>query len=229
VQLYFFMRSRTYKEVKTQIDKNKAYPIDEAIGLLKKVAKTKFDSGVELHLNLGIDTKAGDQQIRSSVTLPHGTGKSKRIAAFTSDPAKAKKAGATIAGAEELIDEIKKTEKTDFDVAVAEPAMMKNLAKIAKTLGTRGLMPSPKTGTVTPDIEKAIKELTGGKINFKNDDTANIHQLIGKISWESDKLKQNIETFLDAINKAKPATSKGEYIKSATLCTTMSPGIRVAV
>ena len=221
------MRSKQYQEQKKQVDKNKAYPLDQALDLLKSISKTKFDAGVELHLNLGIDPKDGEQLVRGSITLPHGTGKTKKIAAFTADPEKAKKAGATIAGGEELIDEIKRTEKLDFDVAVAEPAMMKSLAKVARFLGPRGLMPSPKTGGVTPNIEKAIKDLTGGKINFKNDDTANIHQSVGKISWEESKLKQNIESFIDAVNKAKPSVSKGIYIKSATLCTTMSPGIKV--
>lgn len=223
------MHSKRYQLVKKQVASGEKYSLAEAVDLLKKNSKTKFNEGVEIHLNLGIDPKKGDQQIRSAVTLPHGTGKTKKIAAFTINPDKAKAAGAAIAGGEELIEEIKKTEKTDFDIAVAEPALMKSLAKIAKTLGTRGLMPSPKTGTVAEDIAKAIKELAGGKINFKNDDTANIHQLVGKISWDKEKIIENIKTFLDAVKKAKPAAMKGEYILRAVVCTTMSPGVKVAV
>ncbi|NQU77733.1 50S ribosomal protein L1 [Candidatus Falkowbacteria bacterium] len=223
------MRSKRYQEQKKQIEKDKVYTLDEALDLLKSSSKSKFDESVEIHLSLGIDPKDGEQLIRGSITLPHATGKTKKIAAFTSSPDKAKKAGASLAGGTELIDEIKKTEKTDFEVAVAEPALMKDLAKIARLLGPRGLMPTPKSGTVTPDIEKAIKELAAGKINFKNDDTANIHQLIGKISLDKEKLAENITAFAEAIEKARPSASKGEHIKSITLCTTMGPGIKISL
>ena len=223
------MRSKHYQSIKQKIDNNKTYAINEAVDILKKTASKKFDESVEVHIKLGIDTKKGEQQVRGAVALPHSTGKIIKIAAFTNSPEKAKKAGAIIAGGQELIDEIKKTEKTDFEVAVAEPIMMKQIAPIARILGTRGLMPSPKTGTVTPDIEKAIKELTGGKVNFKNDDTGNIHQLVGKASLNNNELFENIKTFIEAIKKFKPSGVKGEYIKNVTLCTTMGPGVRLTV
>lgn len=212
-------------------DQNKIYTLDEALDFIISNSKEKFDTGVEIHLNLGIDPKKSEQQIRSTITLPHGTGKTKKIAAFV-DPdkeAEAKEAGADIIGGEELIAEIKKTEKTDFDIAVATPKMMPHLAKIAKILGTRGLMPSPKNETVTPNIKKTITELKKGKIAFKNDNTGNIHQLIGKVSFGKDKLKENFEIFIGAIKKVKPASAKGIYIKSATICTSMGPGIKIAV
>ncbi|MFH0955905.1 MAG: 50S ribosomal protein L1 [Candidatus Falkowbacteria bacterium] len=214
-----------------EYDANKAYPIMEAIELSKKLSKTKFDASMEIHFRLGIDTKKGEQQVRLAVSLPNGTGKTIKVAAFVT-PGKeeeAKKAGADYVGGEELINEIKKTEKTDFQVAVAEPAMMKNLAAIAKILGTRGLMPSPKNETVTPNPAKAVEELKKGKVSLKNDDTGNVHVAIGKISFETEKLVQNFEMLLEAIRKAKPATSKGIYIKKAYISSTMGPGIKLAL
>lgn len=214
-----------------EYDVNKAYPIAEAVELTKKLSKTKFDASLEIHFRLGIDTKKGEQQVRLAVSLPNGTGKTIKVAAFVT-PAKeeeTRKAGADYVGGEELINEIKKTEKTDFQVAVAEPAMMKNLSSIAKILGTRGLMPSPKNETVTPNPAKAVLELKKGKISLKNDDTGNVHVAIGKISFETGKLTQNFETLLEAIRKAKPATSKGIYIKKAYISSTMGPGIKIAL
>ena len=221
------MHSKHYQSIKQKIDNNKTYAINEAIDIIKKTASKKFDESVEVHIKLGIDPKKSEQHVRGAVALPHSTGKTIKIAAFTNSPEKAKKAGAIIAGGQELIDEIKKTEKTDFEVTVAEPTMMKQIAPIARILGTRGLMPSPKTGTVTPDIEKAIKELTGGKVNFKNDDTGNIHQLVGKASLNNNELFENIKMFTEAIKKIKPSGVKGEYIKSVTVCSTMGPGVRI--
>jgi large subunit ribosomal protein L1 len=215
----------------TEYDKLKAYPIAEAIELTKKLSKTKFDASVEVHFHLGIDIKKGEQQVRVAVPLPHGTGKTITVAAFVS-PAKEKEvreAGADIVGSEELIAEIKKTEKTNFQVAVAEPAMMKNLGQIAKILGTRGLMPSPKNETVTTDPAKAVRELKKGKVSLKNDDTGNVHVAIGKVSFDSQKLIQNFEVLLEAIRKAKPSSSKGVYLKNITVCSTMGPGIKVAI
>lgn len=212
-------------------DKNRAYPIAEAIELTKKFSKTKFDASVELHFRLGIDTRKGEQQVRAAVALPHGTGKTLKVAAFVSagKEKEVKAAGADIAGGDELIAEIKKTEKTDFDVAVAEPAMMKNLAAIAKILGTRGLMPSLKNDTITPNPAKAVAELKKGKVSFRNDDTGNVHVAIGKISFDAQKLNDNFSTLLEAIKKAKPASSKGAYIKNISITSTMGPGIKVAV
>ena len=219
------------KKETIEFDRNKAYPIAEAVELTKKLSKTKFDASLEVHFRLGIDTKKGEQQVRLAVSLPHGTGKTIKVAAFvTPDKEKeVREAGADYVGGEELINEIKKTEKTDFQVAVAEPAMMKNLAVIAKILGTRGLMPSPKNETVTPNPVKAVLELKKGKVSLKNDDTGNVHVAIGKVSFETEKLAQNFETLLEAVKKAKPATSKGIYIKKVSISSTMGPGIKLAL
>lgn len=219
------------KKQTIEFDKSKTYPIVEAIELAKKSSKTKFDAAVEIHFHLGIDAKKGEQQVRLAVSLPHGTGKTVKVAAFVA-PDKEKEtraAGADYAGGEDLINEIKKTEKTDFQVAVAEPAMMKNLAPIAKILGTRGLMPSPKNETVTTDPAKAVAALKKGKISLKNDDSGNLHAAIGKISFAPEKLVQNFETLLEAVKKAKPAASKGIYLKNVSLSSTMGPGIKVAL
>ncbi len=219
------------KKEKVDFDKLKAYSIEEAITLTKKLSKTKFDASVEVHFRLGIDARKGDQQIRTAVSLPHGTGKTIKVAAFVS-PGKekeVKEAGADLVGGEDLVAEIKKTEKTDFQVAVAEPAMMKFLGQIAKILGTRGLMPSPKNETVTPDPAKAVKELKKGKVSFKNDDTGNIHVIIGKISFDDNKLKENYETILAAIKKAKPTSSKGVYLENISISSSMGPGVKVII
>lgn len=214
-----------------EFDKSLTYKPEMALELVKKLHKAKFDASIELHFRLGIDPKKGDQQIRTAVSLPHGTGKDVKIAAFVSkDNEKAvKDAGADIVGGEELIEEIKKTEKTDFEVAVAEPAMMKNLAKVAKILGTRGLMPSPKNETVTDDPVKAVKELKKGKVNIKNDATSNVHTVIGKVSFDDKKLLENFKTILDAVQKAKPAKAKGQYIKNIVLSSSMGPGVKVNI
>ena len=216
-------------ENQVEFDKEKIYSIEEAVGLTKQLSKTKFDASVEIHFRLGIDPKKGDQQIRSTVSLPHGTGKTIKVAAFVSpeNEKSVKEAGADYVGGEDLVAEIKKTEKTDFQVAVAEPAMMRNLAQIAKILGTRGLMPSPKNDTVTPDPAKAVAELKKGKVSFKNDDTGNIHVAIGKISFDDKKLLENYNTLFEAIQKAKPASSKGIYIKNISISSSMGPGIRI--
>ncbi len=224
-------RKNNMTEEKKEFDKLTVYPLTEAITLVKKLDKAKFDASIEVHIRLGINPKKGDQQVRTAVSLPHGTGKSVKVAAFVSDDKieEAKKAGADYAGNEDLVAEIKKTEKTDFQVAVAEPAMMKNLAKIAKILGTRGLMPSPKNDTVTPDPISAIAELKKGKISFKNDDTANIHAAIGKVSFDDKKLTENFDALLDAIKKAKPTGAKGVYIKNITLASSMGPGVKIEI
>lgn len=220
------------KKEKVQVDwdRLKAYPVEEAIELTKKLSKTNFDASVEVHFRLGIDPKKGDQQIRTAVSLPHGTGKTIKVAAFVSaDKEKeVKAAGADIVGGDDLIAEIKKTEKTDFQVAVAEPAMMKNLAQIAKILGTRGLMPSPKNETVSTDPAKMVAELKKGKVSFKNDDTGNVHVVIGKISFDSQKLSENFNTILDTVRKAKPAKSKGVFIKNISITSSMGPGVKVS-
>lgn len=219
------------KDNSGEFDRLKAYPAEEAFELTKKLSKTKFDASIEIHVRLGIDPKKGDQQIRTAVSLPHGTGKSVRVAAFVSadKEAEVKAAGADIVGGDELIAEIKKTEKTDFAVAVAEPAMMKNLAQIAKILGTRGLMPSPKNETVSLNPAKTVQELKKGKISFKNDDTGNVHAIIGKVSFETQKLAENFNTIIDVIKKIKPAKAKGIYIKNISIASSMGPGIKVVI
>ena len=214
-----------------EFDKNKTYSIAEAIELCKELKKPKFDASIEAHFRLGIDTKKGDQQVRSAVSLPHGSGKVLKVAAFVSaDKEKAvKEAGADLVGGEDLIEEISRTEKTDFEVAIAEIDMMKHLAKIAKILGTRGLMPSPKNDTVTNNPVKAVEELKKGKISFKNDDTGNVHAIIGKVSFENKKLEENLVALVEAVRKVKPASSKGVYIKNLSINVTMGPGVKVSL
>ncbi|MDO8425517.1 MAG: 50S ribosomal protein L1 [bacterium] len=207
----------------------KLYDSAEALELVKRASTSKFDGAVEVHIRLGIDPKKGDQQVRATVVLPHGTGKTKRVAAFVNAEkmAEAKAAGADIVGGKELVEQIKTTEKIEFDVAVATPDMMKDLASIAKLLGPRGLMPSPKNGTVTTAISETVTNLKGGMVAFKNDDTANVHQIIGRVSWDVSKLQENYATFMEAIRRAKPGSSKGVYVRSITLAPTMGPGVKV--
>lgn len=221
--------SKRFNELQKLVDPKKSYPLAEAIELVKKTAGTKFDSTVELHFKLGIDPKKGDQQVRGTISLPHGTGKTKKVAAFVSgDKAKeAKEAGADVIGAEELVDEIAKTGKIDFEVAIATPDMMPKLAKAAKVLGPKGLMPNPKTETVGTNVKKMIEELKKGKISFKNDDTANLHVTVGRASFDAAKLMENVSAVLDAVGRAKPASSKGTYMLSVTMTSTMGPGVKV--
>ncbi len=218
-------RMKTNSEL---VDKDKVYSIEEAVELAKKTATTKFVGSVEVHIKTAIDAKKTDQAIRGSITLPHGTGKTKRIAAFVSEgkEAEAKAAGATIVGGEELIKQIKETEKTDFDVAIAEPSMMPKLAAIAKVLGTRGMMPNPKTGTISDNIAGAIAEIAGGKINFKNDNTGNVHQIIGKTNFEASQLLENLKKFMEAFHASKPAAVKKQFVISSSINSTMGPGIK---
>ena len=226
-------KTKTVKKVDNSAiyDRLKTYSIEEALEIVKKLTKTKFDASVEVHFRLGINTKKGDQQVRGAVSLPNGTGKTVKVAAFVSleNEKAVKAAGADFVGGDELIAEIKKTEKTDFQVAIAEPALMKNLAVIAKILGTRGLMPSPKNDTVTTNPAKTVEELKKGKISFKNDDTANVHTVIGKASFDTKKLIENYQTLLETIKKAKPASSKGTFIKNISVSSSMSAGVRVSI
>ncbi|MCX6780310.1 MAG: 50S ribosomal protein L1 [Candidatus Magasanikbacteria bacterium] len=213
-----------------KVDKNKVYSIDEAIKLIKETSGVKFDASVEVHANLGIDPKKGDQQIRSTVVLPHGIGKTKKIAVFVSSEKEkeAKESGADVIYMEEDIKKLKDTGKIDFEIAITTPDMMPKMAAVAKVLGPKGLMPNPKTETVGPNLKKMVDELKRGKITFKNDDTSNIHQLVGKVSFDEAKLKENITIFVDALKKAKPSSSKGTYIKNLVLCSTMGPAIRLS-
>lgn len=222
-------RGKKYQAAVKQIDVTKTYGAREALELAVKTVATKFDSTIELHLNLGIDTKKGEQQVRGTIIPPHSVGKTKRIAVFAQGKAveDAKKTGAAIVGGVELIEEIRKTGKIDFDLALATPDMMKDLAKVAKVLGPRGLMPNPKSETVTPDIAKAMSELAKGKMTFKNDKNGNIHVSLGKVSLGVDKLMENYETIFDEIRKNKPEDLKGTFIKSLTIVSSMGPGIKV--
>jgi large subunit ribosomal protein L1 len=200
-----------------EVDQTKSYSIDEAVSLAKKTATTKFVGNIEVHARLGIDPKQSSQTVRTTVTLPHGTGKSKKIAVFRG------------AEGEELIKKIKETEKVDFEIAIAEPAMMPKLAAIAKILGPKGLMPNPKSGTVTADVDKAVKEFSSGKTEFKNDESGNVHMILGKTSFADDQIVANFKTFMDALNQSKPTGLKKEFIMSVTLHSTMGPAIKVKV
>jgi large subunit ribosomal protein L1 len=221
--------SKRHKANKQNIEANKIYNTAEAIEAAKKTSNTKFKGSVEVHIRLGIDPKKTEQSVRGSVSLPNGTGKTKKIAAFVTEAKEkeAKDAGAVLVGGDELIKKIKETESTDFDVAVAEPAIMKNMAQIAKILGQRGLMPNPKTGTVTADIAGIIKEINSGKVDFKNDESGNIHQIIGKVDFESSKLAENLKFLLDAVAASKPSSVKKQFIMAVTINSTMGPGIKV--
>lgn len=213
------------------VDFNKVYSAEEAIELAKKTATTKFVGSIEVHIRTLIEAKKTDQAIRGTVSLPNGTGKTKRVAAFVTEAKEkdAKDAGAVVVGGEELIKKIKETEKTDFDVAIAEPALMPKLAAIAKILGTRGLMPNPKTGTVGANIAEMVKEIAGGKVNFKNDDSGNIHQIIGKTNFDSKALLENLKTFYQAVLQSKPQTVKGQLVASVVMNSTMGPGIKFKI
>lgn len=222
------IHGKKYRAAEKKLEKGKLYALTEAIKLVKDTATTKFDSSVEVHVRLGIDTKKSDQVVRSTVALPHGTGKKLRVIAFVASEqaATAKKAGAVEAGEDDLVEKISKG-WLDFDVAIATPDMMKKIGKIAKTLGQKGLMPNPKAGTVTPDIEQAILEIQKGKVEFRNDGYGILHNMIGKVSFDEAKLAENLKAYLRAILEAKPKTVKGIYIKSLSLASSMGPGIIV--
>jgi large subunit ribosomal protein L1 len=221
-------RSKRFKELKKKIEP-RFYLLDEALNLIKETSNIKFDASVEVHVKLGLDLAKSDQQVRGTLILPNPIGKKIRIAAFVTEAKQdeVKKAGADVVGGEDLVKKIKETEKCDFDVAIAEPSMMRYLGRIGKILGTKGLMPNPKTDTVTSDPVKTIKELKAGKISFKADPSGVVHQVIGKVSSDPKKLKENYVALFEVIKKNRPAKIKGEYIKSITLCSTMGPGIKV--
>ncbi|HPA94419.1 MAG TPA: 50S ribosomal protein L1 [Petrotogaceae bacterium] len=220
---------KKYNEVKKLVDRTKFYALDEAIELVKKMSYAKFDESVEVHVQLGIDATKSDQNVRSTVSLPHGIGKTVRIAVFaTGDKAKeAKDMGADFVGAGDLVEKVMKEGWTDFDVAIAAPDMMKDVGKLGKVLGPKGLMPSPKAGTVTADIGNAVKEFKAGRIEVRNDKTGNVHFPVGKKSFDDIKIKENIVAGLEQLNKLKPTTSKGKFIKKVTLASTMSPGVKL--
>ena len=219
---------KKYVDSKKLIDKTKTYEVDEALKLVCDTAKAKFDETVEAHIRLGVDSRHADQQVRGAVVLPNGTGKSVRVAVFAKgDMAKAAEgAGAEIVGAEDLADRIQNEGFLDFDVAIAAPNMMGVVGKLGRVLGPRGLMPSPKAGTVTPDVAKAVTEAKAGKIEYRLDKTNIIHCPIGKASFGVEKLQENLDTLMDAIVKAKPAAAKGQYLRSCALASTMGPGVK---
>ncbi|ATI73571.1 50S ribosomal protein L1 [Mesoplasma florum] len=222
--------SKRMKRVKGLVDKQKVYALDEAIKLAKETSTTKFDSTVELSFNLNIDPRKADQQIRGALVLPAGTGKTQKVLVLTNTKVKeAQDAGADFVGGEELITKIQKENWFEFDVIVATPEMMAKLGAIGKVLGPKGLMPNPKTGTVTMDVAKAIDEIKKGKIEFRADKEGNIHTIIGKASFTAEQLKENFTTILNEMKRVKPQTVKGDYIINITISTTMGPGIKVEI
>ncbi len=221
---------KKYNKVAELVDKNKVYPIAEAIELAKQTATTKFYSTVEVSFNLNVDPRHADQQIRGAVVLPKGTGKTQRILVLTnSKEVDAKAAGADFVGGKDLIEKIQKENWFDYDVIIATPDIMAELGKIGKLLGPKGLMPNPKTGTVTPDVVKAIGDVKKGKIEYRVDKNGNIHSIIGKVSFKVEDLKANYDVIYEKIRKAKPASVKGVYIKNIAITTTMGPGIKVLI
>ena len=213
-----------------QSENNQEYPITEAIAEVKKNAKAKFDESMEVHARLAIDPKKSDQQVRGVAELPHGTGKKMKIAVFTTTQKKeAEESGADIVGGEELIDKIKSSGKIDTDIAIATPEMMPRLATIAKILGPKGLMPNPKNKTVTQKVKEIIESLKHGRADFKNDDSGNVHQVIGKKSFEDMKLEENFKAFMDALRKSKPEAAKGKFIKGVSICSTMGKSVKISL
>lgn len=222
-------RGKNYVSAASAIDKTKQYEAADALDLVISGSKAKFDETVEAHFRLGVDGRNADQQVRGVVVLPHGTGKSVKVLVIAKgEKAKeAEEAGADYVGAEDMIEKIQKENWVDFDVCITTPDMMGLVGRIARILGPKGLMPNPKSGTVTMDVKKAISDVKAGKVEYRLDKTNNIHVIIGKVSFGKEKLAENFEVILAAINKARPAAAKGTYIKSATLATTMGPGVKV--
>ena len=222
-------RGKNYKESAKLIDKQAQYEPQEAFALVTKAAKAKFDETVEIHVRLGVDSRHADQQVRGAIVLPHGTGKTVRVLVFCKEERieEAKAAGADYAGGMDMVQKIQGENWFEFDTVIATPDMMGVVGRLGKLLGPKGLMPSPKAGTVTPNITNAVKEAKAGKIEYRLDKTNIIHCPIGKASFGAEKLGENFNTLLDAIVKAKPASSKGQYIKSCVVASTMGPGIRI--
>ena len=220
---------KKYVDSRKAVDASKQYASEEALGLVCENAKAKFDETVEAHIRLGVDSRHADQQVRGAVVLPNGTGKKVRVCVFCKEDKyeAAKAAGADFVGGQDLVDKITKENWMDFDVVIASPDMMGLVGRLGKILGPRGLMPNPKAGTVTMDVTKAVKEIKAGKIEYRLDKTNIIHVPIGKASFTEEQLSDNFQTLIGAINKAKPATLKGQYLKSVTLAPTMGPGVKV--
>ena len=222
-------QGKRYAESAKLVDRTKLYSAKEALELIEKMPKAKFDETVELHVKLGVDSKHADQQVRGTTVLPNGTGKTQRVLVFAKGPKadEALKAGADFVGAEELIPKIEKENWFDYDVIVATPDMMGVVGRLGKVLGPKGLMPNPKSGTVTFDVAKAIDEIKAGKVEYRLDKTNIIHVPVGKVSFGGEKLAENFATLMSAIVKAKPASAKGTYLRSITVASTMGPGVKI--
>lgn len=223
-------RGKKYREAIKLVDRNHLYDAVEAMELVKKTATANFDETVEAHIRLGVDSRHADQQVRGAVVLPYGTGKIVRVLVFAKGEkiTEAEEAGADYVGGEELVAKIQEENWFDFDVVVATPDMMSVVGRLGRLLGPKGLMPNPKSGTVTFDLERAVKEIKAGKVEYRLDKANIMHVPIGKVSFEKDKLVDNFRTLLDAVIKAKPAASKGQYLRNITVATTMGPGIKVS-
>ena len=221
-------RGRLYVEASKSVDKNKLYTPEEAVKLVKSLSKRKFDETVEVAMNLNIDTTKSDQQVRSSFTLPNGTGKTKRVLVVTKTKAEeAKNAGADFVGDDDIIEKIVKENWFDFDVMVATPEMMVSLGKIGKILGPKGLMPNPKTGTVTTNVSDAIANIRKGMVEYRADSNGNVHALVGKVSFDEDKLTENLVSFINEVIKNKPTGVKGSFVKNISISSTMGPGVKI--
>lgn len=222
-------RGKKYKEAVKLIEKSKQYDVKEAITTVKQTSYTKFDGSVELHVRLGVDSRQADQQVRGAIVLPNGTGKTVRVLVITKENnfKAAEEAGADYVGSEDMIQKIQTENWLDFDVMIASPDMMGAIGKIGRLLGPKGLMPNPKTGTVTPDVAKAVRDAKAGKVEYRLDKNNIIHLIIGKVSFDDQKLQENFDAIMGAIMKAKPSAAKGQYIKSVSLSATMGPGVSI--
>lgn len=221
---------KKYQNAAAQVQA-RPYPLEEAVPLVQKIKFTKFDETVEVHMRLGVDPKHADQMVRGTVVLPNGLGRSKRVLVITSGDKlrEAEAAGADFVGGEDMVQKIQSENWTDFDAVIATPDMMRSVGRLGKVLGPRGLMPNPKTGTVTNDVTQAINEIKAGKVEFRVDKTGVIHAPVGKVSFASDKLLENANTLIQAVVRAKPSAAKGKYVKSVTVCSTMGPGVHLDV
>lgn len=224
-------KSKRYASVVSKVEKNKLYSVEDAVSLVKELSNAKFDETVEVAMNMNLDTKKADQQLRGAIVLPNGTGKSQKVLVLAKgDQAKAAvQAGADYVGDVDMIEKIEKESWFDYDVIIATPEMMPMLGKIGKILGPKGLMPNPKTGTVTLDVAKAVEDTKKGKVEYRTDSFGNIHGIVGKVSFDNDKLIENLNAFVSAIVKVKPTTVKGNYIKNISISSTMGPGLKISL
>ena len=222
-------RGKKYTEALSKIEKSKLYPVEEAIKLVKETSISSFDGSVEVAMRLNLDTKKADQQLRGAIVLPKGTGKTKKVLVIARGPkaTEAKEAGADYVGDTDMLEKIEKENWFDFDTLIATPDMMPLLGKLGRVLGPKGLMPNPKTGTVTMDVAKAVEEVKAGRVEYRTDSFGNIHGVIGKVSFSDADLKENLEAFVAQILRIKPATVKGDYVKNISITSTMGPGIKV--